>query len=193
MNTKSILMIVLLLASTAVLAQNNSNRFGIELNSGISVATKKLDGAKLNPGFGFEGTLHYRFMQHLGVYAGWGWNRFSADNSFAGGNTDFEETGYVFGIQFNHLIGTSPIAYHLRMGGLYNHIETENGDDLLNDSKHGLGWQVAGGLNIPLRGNWSLTPGVRFSSLSRDIRLIDISRELNLNYISFRIGVMKVF
>jgi hypothetical protein len=77
---------------------------------------------------------------------------------------------------------------------LYNHIETENRDgDLLNDSKHGLGWQVAGGLNIPLGGKWSFTPGLRFSSLSRDIRFEDVSRELNLNYFSLRIGIMKVF
>ncbi len=51
-------------------AQNNEKRFGFEFSPGISMATQKLGGTTLNPGFGFEGIFHYRFMQHLGAYGG---------------------------------------------------------------------------------------------------------------------------
>ena len=175
-------------------AQENEKRFGFELSTGASVATSKLSGVKLNPGFGFEGILHYRFMPHLSVYGGWGWNRFGADNSFAGNDVCFEETGYVFGLEFKHPMGELPLAYYLRAGGLYNHIETENSDgDIINDTQHGLGFQLAGGVDINLGSNWSLTPGVKFNSLSRDTDFEGISKQFDLNYISLRVGILKKF
>jgi len=175
-------------------AQENEKRFGVELSGGVSFATRKLSNIKLQPGFGFEGLFHYRFITHLGVYGGWGWNRFGSDNSFAGQDICFEETGYVFGLQFKHLIGESPVKYYLRAGGLYNHIETENAEgEIINDTGHGLGYQLAGGVDINLGSNWSLTPGVKFNSLSRDTEFEGISKQFNLNYISLRVGILKKF
>ena len=96
--------------SMSSFAQESEKRFGFEFNSGVSIATKKIGDASLKPGFGFEGLFHYRFLPHLGVYAGWGWNRFGADQSFAGKDVCFEETGYVVGLNFNHPIGTSKLG-----------------------------------------------------------------------------------
>lgn len=175
-------------------AQQNEKRFGVELSTGVSVATKKLGGSTLNPGFGFEGIFHYRFMPHTGVYGGWGWNRFGADESFAGNDVCFEETGYVLGLQFKHPIGESKTSYYLRAGGLYNHIEIENADgDITHDSGHGLGWQVAGGVDINLGKNWSLTPGVKFNSLNSDVENEGVNVPLDLNYLQFRVGILKKF
>ncbi|MFO7655656.1 MAG: outer membrane beta-barrel protein [Bacteroidales bacterium] len=194
MKTKALALTMFVLLSLSSLAQESETRFGFELNSGISLATKKIDGASLNPGFGFEGTLHYRFMPHLGAYAGWGWNRFGADESFAGNDVCFEETGYVFGLNFKHPIGTSKLAYYVRAGGLYNHIETENADgEIINDSKHGFGYQLASGIDISLGKNWSLTPGFKFNSLSRDTEYEGIVKQLDYQYISARIGITKMF
>src|SRR6056297_454314 len=86
--------------SLTTFAQPTQKKWGFEFNTGASLATKKLADAQLKTGFGFEGLLHYRFMPHLGIYGGWGWNKFASDQSFAGSNTDFEETGYVFGLQY---------------------------------------------------------------------------------------------
>ena len=195
MKTKGLLVLVLFsLQSVAGFAQENEKRFGIELSSGVSMATNKLDVSTLNPGFGFEGILHYRFLAHTGVYAGWGWNRFGAEESFAGDKVCFEETGYVFGLQFKHPFGNSPLQYYLRAGGLYSHIETENSDgDVLNDTGHGLGWQLAGGIDVPMAKNWSFTPGIKFNALSRDSEFEGITREMNHNYVSLRIGFLKRF
>jgi hypothetical protein len=195
MKTKVFLSIVLvIIVSATTLAQKNEKRFGFELSSGVSVATNKLSESTLNPGLGFEGIFHYRFLPHTAVYAGWGWNRFGAEESFAGDDVCFEETGYVFGLQFKHPFGNSPVQYYLRAGGLYNHIETENSDgDVFNNTGHGLGWQLAGGINVPMGKNWSFTPGVKFNSLSRDSDFDGVTKELNHNYVSLRVGFLKRF
>ncbi|OFX82818.1 MAG: hypothetical protein A2W99_14240 [Bacteroidetes bacterium GWF2_33_16] len=195
MKTKVLFTIALIASLTlSSFAQENEKRFGFELSGGASFATRKLDNANLNTGFGFEGIFHYRFMPHAGVYGGWGWNRFGADKSFAGTDVCFEETGYVLGLQFKHPIGTTPLSYYLRAGGLYNHIEIENEDgDINGDSGHGFGWQLAGGIDINLGSNWSLTPGVKFNALNREIDLDGSSTHLNLNYINLRVGIIKRF
>ena len=195
MKTKVILSIALsLLITVATLAQENEKRFGFELNGGASLATTKPGDAKLNPGFGFEGIFHYRFMPFTGVYAGWGWNHFGADNSFAGADVCFEETGYIFGLQFKHPIGPMPLSYYLRAGGLYNHIEIENeAGDITGDTGHGLGFQLAAGIDYSLGKNWSITPGLKFNYLSGDVEMEDITTTLNHNYLSLRLGFLKRF
>lgn len=185
---------MVMLLTSSIYAQNSEKRFGFEVNAGPSLATKELNNTSLNTGGGFEFLLHYRFMPHLGAYAGWGWNRQSADHSFAGNDVSFEETGYVFGLQYLHPIADSPFSYYARVGGLYNHIETENSDgDIVNDTGHGLGLQIASGVNYYLGKSWYLTGGLRFNVLNRDTDFDGISIDLNYQYVSLRIGFVKQF
>jgi len=173
--------------------QEEETKFGIELNGGVSFATRELGGINLNTGAGFETVFHYRFMNHLGVYAGWGWNKFSTDETFAGSSVDFEETGYVVGLQFKRLIGASPISYYARLGGLYNHIEIEEGDEIIEDTGHGLGFQIAAGVDIPLGANWNINPGIKFNAISRDLDNNGNTTNLDLNYVMIRVGIVKNF
>lgn len=195
MKTKGFLAFSLLIIfSFNTHAQDNPKRFGFELSTGVSMATNKLSESTLNPGFGFEGVFHYRILEHTGIYAGWGWNRLGAEESFAGDDVCFEETGYVMGLQFKHPFGISPVHYYLRAGSLYNHIETENSDgDVFNNTGHGWGWQVAGGVDVPMGKNWSFTPGIKFNSLSRESEFEGVTKELNHNYISLRVGFLRRF
>jgi hypothetical protein len=173
--------------------QEREKRFGFEFSTGASVATQKLGGSTLNPGVGFESIFHYRFLEHAGVYAGWGWNKFGADESFAGNDVSFEETGYVLGLQFKHPIGESATSYYFRAGSLYNHIELENDGDVTHNSGHGLGWQLAGGFDFRLGKNWSLTPGIKFNALKRDVENEGVNVPLDLNYLQLRVGILKKF
>ena len=194
MKTKVLIAVAVLALTLSGFAQEKEKRFGFELSGGASFATRELGGADLKFGFGGEGIFHYRILPHAGVYAGWGYNTFSAENSFAGNEIDFEETGYVFGLQFKHPIGISPVSYYVRAGALYNHIELENTDgDIIGDTGHGFGWQAAGGVDIPLGRNWSLTPGVKFNSLSGDVNMEGTNTQLDLNYIQVRVGILKKF
>jgi opacity protein-like surface antigen len=194
MKTKGFALIMLVLVSMGCFAQEPEKRFGFELNTGASMATKKIGDAETNLGFGFEGTFQYRVVSNFGVYAGWGWNRFGAESSFAGDDVCFEETGYVFGLSYVKPIGSKNLSYYVKAGALYNHVETENSNgDIINDTGHGLGFQLAGGININLGSNWSLTPGLKFNTLSRDTDFEGTSRQLDYQYISARIGILKKF
>lgn len=185
---------MVLLFTTGIFAQNSNKRFGFEINGGASLATKELNNTSLNVGGGYELLLHYRLMTHLGAYVGWGWNKLSADNSFAGNDVCFEETGYLLGLQFTHPIGDSPFSYYLRGGALYNHIETENSEgDIINDTGHGLGFQLAGGASYDLGKSWSLTAGLKFNALNRDTDFNGTMMNFDYHYLSLRIGLIKQF
>ena len=85
---------------------------------------------------------------------------------------DFEETGYTFGFQFIHPIEETSLSYLIRVGGIFNHIEVENGSgEIISDSKHGLGWEIGAGIVIPIFNRLNLLPSVRYRSLSRDIEI----------------------
>lgn len=168
-------------------AQKN---WGIEFRPGADFAIKKLGDATLKPGFGFEGTVRYNVTPSLSAYAGWSWNKFKANESFAGKDNDFEETGYTFGLRFAKPLQNSKLSFLIEAGGIYNHIEIENTDgNIIADSKHGPGWQVGVGIMIPLSESFQLTPTIRYRALSRDIAVDDIKTPIDLNYISIGLGL----
>src|SRR5690606_18616938 len=144
---KKLLLITVTLALIFAINQSIAqDRWSLELRPGVNYATQDISDADLGLGFGAELTVAYRFMSHLAAYAGWSYNNFAVDQSFAGTDASFEETGYTFGLQFIHPIGDLDIKYLLRAGGTYNHIEIENNDgDITIDSGHGLGWQAEAG------------------------------------------------
>ena len=190
-----------LLLSTAVLIMfvhfNQTiaqDKWSLEFRPGVDYATQDIADADLGIGFGAELTIAYRFMPHLAAYAGWSYNNFAVDQSFAGPDASFEETGYTFGLQFIHPIGESGLSYLVRAGGTYNHIEIENNDgDIIIDSGHGLGWQAEAGLVIPLSEKFSLLPSLRYRSLNRDIEIENVSTSVDLNYLSVGVGLSWSF
>ena len=193
---RSILTVVALLAFFALYQTETQaqNRWGAEFRSGVDFATKDIADADLGLGFGAEFTIAYRFLPHLAAYAGWSYNNFAVDQSFAGADASFEETGYTFGLQFIHPIGKSDISFLVRAGGTYNHIEIENKEGkIIIDSGHGLGWQAEAGFMIHLSENFSLLPSVRYRSLSRDIDINNVSTSVDLNYVSAGVGLSWSF
>ena len=80
----------------------------------------------------------------------------------------------------------------LSAGGINNHIETENGEgDIVNDTGHGMGWEVDAGLGIPVGKRWQLIPGIRYHSLSREMKSGTVSEPVDLNYLSVGVGVSR--
>ena len=185
---------LLVLSGFNQIAAQTNNRWSLEFRPGVDYATTDISNADLGIGFGLEGTIAYCFMPHLAAYAGWSYNNFAVDQSFAGPDASFEETGYSFGFQFIHPIGESTLSYLVRIGGTYNHIEIENNDgDIIIDSGHGLGWQAEAGLMIPLSDKFSLLPSVRYRSLSREIEIENINTSVDLNYLSVGVGLSWSF
>jgi opacity protein-like surface antigen len=173
------------------------DKWSAELRPNVNFVTQDQEDVELNTGFGFEAAIGYRFIPHLGAYVGWGWNQFKSDNAnFVGTDgTEFEETGYTFGLQFIHPFGTSErFSYLIRAGGVYNHIEVENSaGDITADPGHGLGWEIGAGVLIDLGNNWNLRPQLGYRALSRDIEIGNATTNVDLNYISFGVGIAKVF
>lgn len=173
------------------------DKWSVELRPNLDFPTQDLGDADIKTGFGAELAVGYRFMEHLGAYVGWGYNTFNTDDgSFAGvGDTDFDETGYTFGLQFIHPLGTSEnISYLLRAGGIYNHIEVENDTgDITSDSGHGIGWEIGAGIQVDLGSNWNLRPQLGYRALSRDIEIGTTTTDVDLNYVSFGVGIAKIF
>jgi hypothetical protein len=165
--------------------------WSLEFRPAVNFPAKKLGTVDLKTGAGLEGIIAYRFMPHLGVYAGWGWNKFSEEETTANGNLDYEETGYSLGLQFTHPIADSKLGYLVRGGGIYTHIETENeAGTIIEDSGHGIGWQVEGGLSVRLGERFQLIPGIRYRSLSRDLTQGSTRKNVDLNYFSAGLGIV---
>lgn len=170
------------------------DRFGAELRVGPEFTTQDFGDATLGTGFGSEVVFSYRFVSDLGVYAGYGYGRASADGpSFAGTDIDVEETGYTFGLQFVRSVNASRYGYFVRGGGIYNHLELENSDGLTADSGHGFGWQIEAGPVVTLGQKWQMMPGLRYRSLSRDIEIGEIDTNVDLTYLSAGVGIMRTF
>lgn len=170
-------------------AQDSGSRWSFELNGGAGFPLQELADTKLERGLNLEGALHFRLLEHTGLYAGWGWAHFAGEDAL-----DYEETGYVMGLTFEHPFPQSSISYYLRAGALYNHLEVEDDSgEIIDDTGHGWGVQAAAGVDLPIGGKWSLTPGVKFHALNRDLDTGGQTTDLNLRYVSARIGIKKRF
>ena len=177
------------------------SRFSIELGGGHSVAIGKPGGFKVNTGMGADGIIAYNAYKNLGVFAGWGWNTFG--NEYF----DFEETGYMYGIQYKNAFKESRFSYTLRAGALYNHIEVEGAhnsdfDGFSYDSGHGLGFHSSGSLEYSLGKGWAINGSLKYQQLKRAVVLPDsellptpaeTDYDIHLKYIGLRIGIVKNF
>jgi opacity protein-like surface antigen len=175
------------LAATPAHAQG---RWELEVRGQSAVSTQDASRDRHEYGWGFEGIVSYRFLPHLALYAGWDWTHFAAIDAIAGPNMELEETGYVLGLRFEHPFrAEGRTAYWLRAGATYNHLELENADgELVADSGHGLGWEAAAGLALPIHRGWSVKPGLRYRAISRDLDVSGRTTTVDLEHISLEVG-----
>jgi len=186
-----LLVIAILFFSFTVKAQE---KWSVEFRPGLNFPTSDVGNTEAKVGYGFEITGAYKIMPHLAAYVGWGWNQFKGENRFSKDDVTLNETGYTFGFQIIHPIGTSHFSYVASAGAIYNHIELENKTgDIITDTGHGFGWQVAAGIDYEIAPSLSLRPMLRYRSLSRNMEIANVSTELKLNYIAFGIGLALEF
>ena len=168
-------------------------RWAVELRPQVNFPTQQVDGMDLKTGFGFEAMLSYKFMPHLGVYAGWGWNNFQAEEDLGIEDLEFEETGYSFGLQFIHPF-TSSLSYLVGAGGIYKHFEAEDASgEITADTGHELGWEVQAGLVYQMGNGFEIRPQVIYRSLATELELGSFDADFDLQYLSIGLGVAKRF
>ena len=186
---KRIMLIILFIVICST--SDAQNKWSIEFRPDINFPSEDFGDSKIKTGYGFELTGSYYFMEHLSAYVGWSYNTFIIEDS----NFDIDETGYTFGLQFIYPFGKSEsLSYLLRAGATYNHIEIkDNYGDTISDTGHGLGYQIEAGLNYYLGLNFDLRPTLRYRVLSRDVSTENTTLNIDLNYLSFGLGIAKSF
>ncbi len=183
---------ILVMLSSTLFAQN---KWSAELRPNIDFPTKDIGDIEPKTGFGFEVAVSYNFMEHLGAYVGWGYNTFKTTSNITEFDNDVDMTGYTFGLQFIHpFVEGSKLSYLIRAGGIYNHLEFEDSDgDIFEDTGHGLGYEFGAGIDYNFSGTWHLRPQIGYRALSREIDFDDVKVDVDLNYISFGVGIVKTF
>jgi hypothetical protein len=185
---------LLALLSVTLTAQDQEKRGALEVNGGLSLSVNRPNDPVTNAGAGGEMLLHYRMTKHLGLYGGWGYNAFRNDYSPAGHNCDFEETGYIIGLQYKRKVEFSNTSVFVRAGYQYKHIELEDpAGELLFDTTHGPGWQVGCGIDMPMAQKWSLLAEVKFNALPEMEGHATEDLIPDRNYFSLRLGVLRKF
>lgn len=173
-------------------AERPDHRWSLELLGGLDLPTGDLGLLPLNSGPGLEFSAAYRFHEHLWVYAGWGWHRFTTDEAEA--DIDLEQSGYAFGGRFEHPFRDDGVAaFRIFAAGTWEHVELEDAEGQVRaDSGHGLGFDVGAGVALPIGSDWRLLPGVRFRSLPVELSPEGGSKA-DLTYLAVEVGVAYRF
>ena len=191
----------LVIAATALLVPASlpaQSPFSVEIGGGVAVPVQDFGNADLGTGFGFGANVRYRFQPHFSAYAGWEWHHFSAE--LAPDELDVEETGYTFGLRYEHPFGSerpagspSPAVW-VRAGGTLAHFEAEDeAGDPAGDADHGLGWEAGAGISWPITNRIAVTPGMRLRMLKREINMGLGVQDATLSYLAAGVGVVIGF
>ncbi|WP_246035802.1 outer membrane beta-barrel protein [Winogradskyella algicola] len=184
--------VLFLVITTNAFSQND---WAVEFRPNLDFPTKDIGEIEPKTGFGFEVAVSYSFTEHLGAYVGWGYNTFKTTSNLTEFDNDVDMTGYSFGLQFFHPFSDeSKFSYVIRAGGIYNHLEFEDKDgNIFEDTGHGLGYEFGVGIDYTFLETWHVRPQIGYRALSRDIEFGDIKSDVDLNYISFGVGILKTF
>jgi opacity protein-like surface antigen len=169
----------------------------VELRGGGALPTVDVvDDSGTGNGVALEGALSYRFVPYLDAYVAWDWVRFAPETSFAGPDVDFEGTGYLAGLRFEHPVTEAvPFDAWVRAGVRYDHLELEDADgDIIAGTGRDVGFDLGAGVSVQVAEGWSVTPGVRYRAVSHDVQLSPRrTEEADLRHVVVDVGVSYRF
>lgn len=186
-----IVLVALLLAPAVAHGQS---RFSLELGADVAVPVQDFGDVKLDAGLGLGANVRYRIQPHLAAYAGWEWQHFTP--GMLESEFDLEETGYTFGLRFEHPFGAERTrgqaapAWWVRAGGLLAHLEREDQSGGGVSTSHGLGWEAGIGVSYAVSRRVAFAPGVRIRMLRREIDMGAGKQDATLAYVTVGAGVI---
>lgn len=161
-----------------------ANTWNLEMRVGTAFPLEDMGNLNIHQGIGLEATVAYCLTEHVGLYAGWGWQHFPTESEHGLESLDIEETGYRFGLQFVHPIAGTSLSYLISVGGVFNHIELEYSDDKIEDTGHGFGGEIGAGFIYHVHDNLGIKADIRYHYLPRDLTIEGTNKDLNLNYLT---------
>lgn len=184
------LALVALLPSASHAQQGVESLSTVELRVGIAQPSSELGEDDLEIGFGVDALLSYVVAPSAAIYAGWGYHRFGVDGS----GLDIDQTGYVLGVAWLGAFGGSDVGYRFNVGATYEHLVFESDTaERVDDSEHGLGYEIGAAVLLPLGTTYVLTPGLRFRSISRAVEFDGVDRDVDVDYLAAEIGIGFTF
>ena len=199
---------IFILSFTILHAQNSNVRFSAELTSGPSFAIGDLGGSRLKYGRGLDAILALDVYANVGLFGGWSTNSFSSEGLF-----NYRESGLMYGLQYKVNSAESPFEIIFRVGMLWNHLEATDRkesvlDDFYYDTDYSKGFYTSSGINYSIGRGWFLNCTVKYHLFTKRATLpeiiwpdgtpeseviVSMPRNLSLNYVGVRIGIIKYF
>lgn len=168
--------------------------FAVEVRTGFAFPTGDFaEGETVESGVGFGAAAMFQVMPMIGVYAGWDRYVFGVEDDPAFPNAEAEviDSGFSVGAQLSvptlMMGGLSP---WVRGGAVYRTAEIDvndgSGGEFNVESDKSLGFEVGGGLGIPLGQVLTFTPGVRYRSYAPEY---EGTSDENVSYVSVDLGL----
>lgn len=142
--------------------------FSVEVRGGLAFPTGDLeDVAESGITVGANGT--FMFTPMLGLYAGFTYNAFGLPEEAdeLGVDGSINTYGLDAGLKAMFATPTLPVSPFVKGGLVYHKLELDIEDVDLgeeDDTDFGLGFEVGGGVMVPLGPRLSFTPGVSYTS-----------------------------
>jgi opacity protein-like surface antigen len=151
-----------------------ANPFSLEVRGGAGVPTGEF-GKELETGWSAAVNGSFRFTPSLGVYAGYSYTDFGMDVSgffdefdvpVSGVDLSMVSSGFDAGV-IAYIPGVSMVEPWVRGGVILHQMQFKASAEGMSASEKGdfaLGFEVGGGVAVPITPRISITPGVTYRS-----------------------------
>ncbi len=155
--------------------------FSVEVRGGIALPTGDL-GDIAETGYDFGANAAFGFSPNAAVYAGYTFNSFGADGL---DDVDLQIKGFNGGVRLGVPVAVAGLAPYLKGGAVYYQGEISGDDDIVgddNESDNEWGFEVGGGVAVPLGMRGSFTPEVRYTDVGGDIDANFVTVDVGLRF-----------
>ena len=174
--------------------------FAAEVRGGFAVPTGDWNEEDdIENGFGFGANVQLQVLPLVMLYGGWERYAFGIDlgddPDFEGVDADATDSGFRAGakvaLPLQGLTGLAPFAF---AGLTYSQVETgasDGGSSISFESDNALGFEVGGGVEVPVAPALSLTPALRYRSHAAEFDAFAElgGEETTVSYISLDVGL----
>ena len=168
----------LAIAGSASAQTGPTTPFSVEVRGGVSLPGGDA-GDVLETGFTVGGDVIFQATPMIGIYAGYNFNSYGIDSDDPDvENVDAEIKGFDAGVRVGFAGGSLPFTPFLKGGVLYQKAALTDGDASI-EGDYETGFQIGGGIELPLGNRISFTPQASYNSVE-DAEYINIEAGLRI-------------